>query len=81
MDSLNRRMDKQDEILGRVNTALFSQDASNEFGQPGLMATARNLDGHIKAVCFWARVVRAVVVSTVGGLIALGTLGKAFGFL
>ena len=52
------RMQKQDILLERLDTAMFAKDAENEFGTPGVMTVMKKLDTHIDVFCSVARTTR-----------------------
>jgi hypothetical protein len=58
-------MDGQDRLLAKFDTAIFSPNEDNEFGQAGLMTNAREVNKHISVMCnlakwFWRTLVGAV---------------------
>lgn len=73
-------LDLHSERLEKMDVALFAPDADNEHGQPGLMHTARRLNAHLDVMCNIAKAAKHIAVATVSGLVALGSVGKAFGW-
>ncbi len=78
---LDDRLENQDVMLDKFNTALFAEDEKNVNHQPGLMHTARNIDQHITSVCNIAKWVWRTLATLLGVAVPLTVLAKAMGWI
>ena len=80
---VGERMDSQDKILTKLDTAMFAPSTENEFGSVGVMTFMRKVDSHVDVMCNITRLAtRATkwIAGTLTGLAGLLVAGRAAGW-
>lgn len=78
VSNVDRRLDTQDAILGRLDTAMFAKDSDNENGAPGVFVVIQKVNTHIDVFCALAKTAKKVIkfafwfLTGFGGTIAAG---------
>ncbi len=73
-------MDKQDEMLGHLKTAMFAKDDKNEFESPGVMTVLQKMSHHIDTVCMLGQTLKKIGAALImcGAMV---TAAKVIGIL
>jgi len=72
-----QRMNKQDDLLERLDTAMFARDSNNEFGSPGVMTVMKKLDAHVDVFCSIAKTTKKFLKFAFWLIGGLGTVAGA----